>query len=93
MNFRFVIIINLFLLVGLTFQAYAKNIPPKLKPEKFIDKSVSSSKTSKLFDNITKNKKTDQVAITPKNDLPKDERLNQKKKLKKILKSLNKNKL
>ncbi len=40
MKFRFVIIINLFLLIGLTFAAYAKNIPPKLKPEKFIDKSV-----------------------------------------------------
>ncbi|NCU53806.1 MAG: lytic transglycosylase domain-containing protein, partial [Candidatus Fonsibacter ubiquis] len=86
MNFRFVIIINLFLLIGLTFPAYAKNIPPKLKPEKFIDKSVSSSKTSKLFDNITKNKKKDQVAITPKNDLPKEEELNQKKEIKKDIK-------
>jgi soluble lytic murein transglycosylase len=86
MNFRFVIIINLFLLIGLNFLAYAKNIPPKLKPEKFIDKSASSSKTSKLFDNITKNIKKDQVAITTKNDLPKDEELNKKKEIKKDIK-------
>ncbi len=39
------------------YKLYKIDIPPKLKPEKFIDKSVSSSKTSKLFDNITKNKK------------------------------------
>ena len=83
MNFRFVIIINLFLLLSLTISAYAKNIPPKLKPEKFIDKSASSSKTSKFLDNITKNKKKEQTTLTPKNDVPKEEELNQKKEIKK----------
>lgn len=86
MNFRFVIIINLFLLLSLTISAYAKNIPPKLKPEKFIDKSASSSKTSKLLDNITKNKKKEQITLTPKNDVPKEEELNQKKEIKKEIK-------
>ena len=83
MNFRFVIIINLFLLLSLTISAYAKNIPPKLKPEKFIDKSASSSKTSKFLDNITKNKKKEQITLTPKNDVFKEEELNQKKEIKK----------
>ena len=83
MNFRFVIIINLFLLLSLTISAYAKNIPPKLKPEKFIDKLASSSKTSKFLDNITKNKKKEQITLTPKNDVPKEEELNQKKEIKK----------
>ena len=83
MNFRFVIIINLFLLLSLTISAYAKNIPPKLKPEKFIDKSASSSKTSNFLDNITKNKKKEQITLTPKNDVPKEEELNQKKEIKK----------
>ena len=83
MNFRFVIIINLFLLLSLTISAYAKNIPPKLKPEKFIDKSASSSKTSKFLDNLTKNKKKEQITLTPKNDVPKEEELNQKKEIKK----------
>ncbi len=83
MNFRFVIIINLFLLLSLTISAYAKNIPPKLKPEKFIDKSASSSKTSKFLDNITKNKKKEQITLIPKNDVPKEEELNQKKEIKK----------
>ena len=83
MNFRFVIIINLFLLLSLTISAYAKNIPPKLKPEKFIDKSASSSKTSKFLDNISKNKKKEQITLTPKNDVPKEEELNQKKEIKK----------
>lgn len=86
MNFRFVIIINLFLLLSLTISAYAKNIPPKLKPEKFIDKSASSSKTSKLLDNITKNKKKEQITLTPKNDVPKEEELNEKKEIKKEIK-------
>ena len=86
MNFRFVIIINLFLLLSLTISAYAKNIPPKLKPEKFIDKSASSSKTSKFLDNITKNKKKEQITLTPKNDVPKEEELNQKKEIKKEIK-------
>jgi soluble lytic murein transglycosylase len=86
MNFRFVIIINLFLLLSLTISAYAKNIPPKLKPEKFIDKSASSSKTSKFLDNLTKNKKKEQITLMPKNDLPKEEELNQKKEIKKEIK-------
>ena len=83
MNFRFVIIINLFLLLSLTISAYAKNIPPKLKPEKFIDKSASSSKTSKFLDNLTKNKKKEQITSIPKNDVTKEEELNQKKEIKK----------
>ena len=86
MNFRFVIIINLFLLLSLTISAYAKNIPPKLKPEKFIDKSASSSKTSKFLDNLTKNKKKEQITLIPKNDVPKEEELNQKKEIKKEIK-------
>jgi len=45
MNFKFVVIFNLFLLLSMTFSAYAKNIPPKLKPEKFIDSAAHSSKT------------------------------------------------
>jgi soluble lytic murein transglycosylase len=86
MNFRFFIIINLFLLLSLTISAYAKNIPPKLKPEKFIDKSASSSKTSKFLDNLTKNKKKEQITLIPKNDVPKEEELNQKKEIKKEIK-------
>ena len=86
MNFRFVIIINLFLLLSLTISAYAKNIPPKLKPEKFIDKSASSSKTSKFLDNLTKNKKKEQITLIPKNDAPKEEELSQKKEIKKEIK-------
>ena len=86
MNFRFVIIINLFLLLSLTISAYAKNIPPKLKPEKFIDKSASSSKTSKFLDNLTKNKKKEQITLMPKNDAPKEEELSQKKEIKKEIK-------
>ena len=86
MNFRFVIIINLFLLLSLTISAYAKNIPPKLKPEKFIDKSASSSKTSKFLDNLTKNKKKEQITLIPKNDVSKEEELNQKKEIKKEIK-------
>ena len=86
MNFRFVIIINLFLLLSLTISAYAKNIPPKLKPEKFIDKSASSSKTSKFLDNLTKNKKKEQITLIPKNDAPKEEELSQKKGIKKEIK-------
>ncbi len=83
MNFRFVIIVNLFLLLSLTISAYAKNIPPKLKPEKFIDKSASSSKTSKFLDNIAKNKKKEQITLIPKDDVLKEEQLNQKKEIKK----------
>ena len=86
MNFRFVIIINLFLLLSLTISADAKNIPPKLKPEKFIDKSASSSKTSKFLDNLTKNKKKEQITLIPKNDAPKEEELSQKKEIKKEIK-------
>ena len=69
MNFKFVVIINLFLLLGLTFSAHAKNIPPKLKPEKFIDSSAYSSKTSKFLDNLTKNKKKEQPVLKPKDEV------------------------
>ena len=36
MNFKFVVIINLFLLLGMNFSAYAKNIPPKLETENLL---------------------------------------------------------
>ena len=79
MNFKFVVIINLFLLLGLTFSAHAKNIPPKLKPEKFIDSSAYSSKTSKFLDNLTKNKKKEQPVLKPKDEVLIQEEKNQKK--------------
>ena len=79
MNFKFVVIINLFLLLGVNFSAYAKNIPPKLKPEKFIDSSAYSSKTSKFLDNLTKNKKKEQPILKPKEEVLIQEEKNQKK--------------
>ena len=79
MNFKFVVIVNLFLLLGMTFSAYAKNIPPKLKPEKFIDSSAYSSKTSKFLDNLTKNKKKEQPILKPKEEVLIQEEKNQKK--------------
>ncbi len=78
MNFKFVVIINLFLLLGLTFSAHAKNIPPKLKPEKFIDSSAYSSKTSKFLDNLTKNKK-EQPILKHKDEVLIQGEKNQKK--------------
>jgi soluble lytic murein transglycosylase len=79
MNFKFVVIVNLFLLLGMCFSAYAKNIPPKLKPEKFIDSSAYSSKTSKFLDNLTKNKKKEQPILKPKEEVLIQEEKNQKK--------------
>ena len=79
MNFKFVVIINLFLLLGVIFSAYAKNIPPKLKPEKFIDSSAYSSKSSKFFDNLSKNKKKEQPILKPKDEVIIQEEKTQKK--------------
>ena len=79
MNFKFVVIINLFLLLGMNFSAYAKNIPPKLKPEKFIDSSAYSSKSSKFFDNLSKNKKKEQPILKPKDEVITQEEKTQKK--------------
>ena len=79
MNFKFVVIVNLFLLLGMSFSAYAKNIPPKLKPEKFIDSSAYSTKTSKFLDNLTKNKKKEQPILKPKEEVLIQEEKNQKK--------------
>ena len=79
MNFKFVVIINLFLLISLTFSAHAKNIPPKLKPDKFIDSSAHSSKPSKFLDNLTKNKKKEQTILKPKNEVVVEEEKNPKK--------------
>ena len=79
MNFKFVVIINLFLLLGISFSAYAKNIPPKLKPEKFIDSSAYSSKSSKFFDNLSKNKKKEQPVLKPKDEVITQEEKMQKK--------------
>ena len=79
MNFKFVVIINLFLLLSTTFSAYAKNIPPKLKPDKSIDSSAHSSKPSKFLDNLTKNKKKEQTILKPKNEVVVEEEKNQKK--------------
>jgi hypothetical protein len=91
MNFKFVVIVNLFLLLAMSFSAYAKNIPPKLKPEKFIDSSAYSSKTSKFLDNLTKNKKKEQPILKPKEEVLIQEEKNQKKKSrKKKLKRLKK---
>ena len=89
MNFRFVVIINLFLLLGLTFSAHAKNIPPKLKPEKFIDSSAYSSKTSKFLDNLTKNKKKEQQVLKPKDEvLIQEEKIQKKEEPKKEVKDV-----
>lgn len=89
MNFKFVVIINLFLLLGLTFSAHAKNIPPKLKPEKFIDSSAYSSKTSKFLDNLTKNKKKEQPVLKPKDEvLIQEEKIQKKKSRKKEVKDV-----
>ena len=79
MNFKFVVIVNLFLLLGISFSAYAKNIPPKLKPEKFIDSSAYSSKSSKFFDNLSKNKKKEQPVLKPKDEVITQEEKTQKK--------------
>ena len=79
MNFKFVVIVNLFLLLGMSFSAYAKNIPPKLKPEKFIDNSAYSTKTSKFLDNLTKNKKKEQPILKSKEEVLIQEEKNQKK--------------
>jgi len=79
MNFKFVVIVNLFLLLGISFSAYAKNIPPKLKPEKFIDSSAYSSKSSKFFDNLSKNKKKEQPILKPKDEVIIQEEKTQKK--------------
>jgi soluble lytic murein transglycosylase len=79
MNFKFVVIVNLFLLLGVNFSAYAKNIPPKLKPEKFIDSSAYSSKSSKFFDNLSKNKKKEQPILKPKDEVIIQEEKTQKK--------------
>ena len=79
MNFKFVVIINLFLLLGMNFSAYAKNIPPKLKPEKFIDSSAYSSKSSKFFENLSKNKKKEQPILKPKDEVIIQEEKTQKK--------------
>ena len=79
MNFKFVVIVNLFLLLGMSFSAYAKNIPPKLKPEKFIDSSAYSSKSSKFFDNLSKNKKKEQPILKPKDEVIIQEEKTQKK--------------
>jgi soluble lytic murein transglycosylase len=79
MNFKFVVIINLFLLLGVNFSAYAKNIAPKLKPEKFIDSSAYSSKSSKFFDNLSKNKKKEQPILKPKDEVIIQEEKTQKK--------------
>ena len=79
MNFKFVVIVNLFLLLGISFSAYAKNIPPKLKPEKFIDSSAYSSKSSKFFDNLSKNKKKEQPVLKPKDEVIIQEEKAQKK--------------
>lgn len=79
MNFKFVVIVNLFLLLGISFSAYAKNIPPKLKPEKFIDSSAYSSKSSKFFDNLSKNKKKEQPVLKPKDEVIVQEEKAQKK--------------
>lgn len=79
MNFKFAVIINLFLLLSITLSAYAKNIPPKLKPEKFIDSSAQSSKTSKFLDNLTKNKKKEQPVLKPKDEAKTEQDKTQKK--------------
>ena len=79
MNFKFVVVINLFLLSVMTFSAYAKNIPPKLKPEKFIDSLAYSSKTSKFLDNLTKNTKKEQLILKPKDEVVAQEEKKQKK--------------
>ena len=63
----------------MNFSAYAKNIPPKLKPEKFIDSSAYSSKSSKFFDNLSKNKKKEQPILKPKDEVITQEEKTQKK--------------
>ena len=70
MKFKFVITVNLFILLNTAFFAYAKNIPPKLKPQKFIDSTAyaEKSKTSKFLKDFTKGKKKEQIIIKPKEE-------------------------
>ena len=70
MKFKFVIIINLFILLNTTFFAYAKNIAPKLKPQKFIDIAAytDKSKASKFLQDLIKKKKKDQEVKKTKDE-------------------------
>ena len=70
MKFKFVIIINLFVLLSTTFFAYSKNIAPKLKPQKFIDIAAytDKSKASKFIQDLLKKKKQDQEAKKTKDE-------------------------
>jgi len=74
MKFKFVIIVNLFILLNTTFFAYAKNIPPKLKPQKFIDSAAytDKSKTSKFIQDLVKGKKKEQTISKPKEEIVED---------------------
>lgn len=94
MNFKFVVIINLFLLLSINFSAYAKNVPPRLKPEKFIDSSAYSSKTSKFLDNLSKDKKKEQIVLKPKDDVEvKEEKIKKKEEIKKEFKEVKEKKI
>ena len=70
MKFKFFIIINLFILLNTTFFAYAKNIPPKLKPQKFIDIAAytDKSKASKFLQDLVKGKKKEQIIVKAKEE-------------------------
>ncbi len=70
MKFKFVIIVNLFILLNTTFFAYAKNIPPKLKPQKFIDIAAytDKSKASKFLQDLVKGKKKEQIIVKAKEE-------------------------
>ncbi|MEY4343083.1 MAG: hypothetical protein RL736_879, partial [Pseudomonadota bacterium] len=70
MKFKFVIIVNLFILLNTTFFAYAKNIPPKLKPPKFIDSAAytDKSKASKFIQDLVKGKKKEQAIAKSKEE-------------------------
>ena len=75
MKFKFVIIINLFILLNTTFFAYAKNIAPKLKPQKFIDIAAytDKSKASKFLQDLIKKKKKDQEVKKTKDEEVKED--------------------
>jgi soluble lytic murein transglycosylase len=84
MKFKFVIIVNLFILLNTTFFAYAKNIPPKLKPPKFIDSAAytDKSKASKFIQDLVKGKKKEQAIAKSKEEEIKEDSTVEKQEVK-----------
>jgi soluble lytic murein transglycosylase len=76
MNSKFVVIINLLLLLSANISAHSKNIAPKLKPQKFIDSSSYSNKNSKFLDKLTSSKNKEKEI--PKNKVNTDNEIEKK---------------